>query len=147
MRILWATLCRYAESNNAGLTVVGAGQIFVVTPSLPTEVSVYVAGQIADLGALPATVVISVGVVRSDGAQGTEQIHVQRWQMELDLADEIKHAPNIQPTIGFAIPLKFDAPRAGNYVVGVGIDNQIEGALTIAVVLDQPIDDELQALL
>jgi hypothetical protein len=143
MRIQWATICRFAEDNQAGLTVLGAGQNFVLASAVPVEIGLYVAGMITDITAVPATTTLRVAVLKDE-----ETVVVSwAWKVDVDLADEIKHAPAIQPSIGFAVPLRFEADQACTYQVGVGLDDQVTGVLPLAIVLDRPMEDELQELL
>jgi hypothetical protein len=143
MRIQWATICRYAEDTQAGLTVVGAGQTMVAAATLPADIRLYIAGTITDIGTVPATTTLRVAVVKDDDTA----VASQAWKVDVDLADEIKHAPAIQPSIGFAVPLRFEPDEPGTYQVGIGLDGAVGGVLPLAIVLDRPMEDELQELL
>ena len=127
----------------AGLNMLGAGQSFVVATALPAEIGLYVAGMITDIAAVPATTMLRVAVLKEDESV----LAGWTWKVEVDLADEIKHAPMVAPAIGFAAPLRFEVDKPGTYQVGVGLNDKPLGVLPLAIVLNRPMEDELQELL
>lgn len=143
MRLQWATICRYGENTVSGLTVLGAGQSLVLASAFPGEIGLFVAGMITEFATLPASTNLQIAVLKSDETL----VSVASWKVEFDLAENVKHVPAIEPSVGFAVPLHFEADEAGTYSVGIGLDDVVSGVLPLAILLDQPMEDELQGLL
>lgn len=122
---------------------VEAHGVRVVLDLLGKAVGEPIAGTISDIGAVPATTNLLVAVVKEDKSV----VSSQNWKIDIDLPEVIKHLPTIEPSVGFAVPLRFEVDEPGTYQVGIGLDGAMLGGLPLAIALDQPLEDELRELL